>query len=320
MRKTTGIFIRFLGIILFLLICFFIDFRKIWLLLKEADLIYLLLPAPLFLLNILIKGYRWKRMLRLQGFTLSLSESFRVYSASLLFGLLTPGRVGELTKAVYLKAKGFPYRSSLASVILDRLADIVSLILIGYVSMLAFFSLFRSEIVVMGIFFILVPLVLFVLLKGSGLGRSALLFMVKKFERQESGDSIENKLQDFLRDFSLLLKKGAGSITLFTLAAWVVYFLQLYLFSLSLDFHLPVSYFIAVVSISLLVSFLPVSIAGIGTRDGALIGLFSLIGLSRESAITFSFLFLYMYLVNGVVCWLIYLKEPVELGFRLRSS
>ena len=315
MRKRAGrIFIRFLGIILFLLICLFVDFKKIWLLVKGANLIYLLLPAPLFLLNILIKGYRWKRMLRLQGFTLSLSESFRVYSASLLFGLLTPGRVGELTKAVYLKAKGFPYRSSLASVILDRLADIVSLIFIGYVSMLAFSSFFRSEIVVMGISFILVPLVLFVLLKRSGLGRSALLFMVKKFERQESGDSIENKLQDFLRDFLLLLKKGTGSITLFTLAAWVVYFLQLYLFSLSLDFHLPVSYFIAVVSISLLVSFLPISIAGIGTRDGALIGL------SRESAITFSFLFLYMYLVNGVVCWLIYLKEPVELGFRLRSS
>jgi hypothetical protein len=320
MRKIPGIFARFLGILLFLFICFFIDFRKIWLLLKEAKLIYLILPAPLFLVNIFIKGYRWKKMLKLQEISLSLSESFRVYSVSILFGLLTPGRVGELTKAVYLKAKGFSSASSFASVIVDRLADIVSLLLIGYVSLIAFYSLFQSEIIIIGIIFIGSPLVLFILLKRSGLGRRSLLFMAKKFDRQGSGYSIENKLQDFLRDFNLLLRKGFGPISLLTMAAWVVYFFQLYLFSLSLNFRLPVSYFVAFVSISLLISFLPVSIAGIGTRDGALIGLFSLIGLSRESAVTFSFLFLYMYLINALTCGLIYLKEPVNLGFNLRSS
>jgi hypothetical protein len=49
--------------------------------------------------SIAVKGLRWQWMLRAVGFESSFGESTGVYAAGTLAGAVTPGKVGDLTKA-----------------------------------------------------------------------------------------------------------------------------------------------------------------------------------------------------------------------------
>jgi hypothetical protein len=52
-------------------------------------------------------------------------------------------------------------------------------------------------------------------------------------------------------------------------------------------------------AISNLISFIPISISGLGTRDATLIYLFSLIGLKPELAVSYAFLVFITFFVSG---------------------
>jgi len=71
-------------------------------------------------------------------------------------------------------------------------------------------------------------------------------------------------------------------------------------------------------ALSNLISFIPISISGLGTRDAILIYLFSLIGLKPELAVSYAFLIFITFFVSGglmgFVAWWIH---PLEGGVRI---
>ncbi len=62
--------------------------------------------------------------------------------------------------------------------------------------------------------------------------------------------------------------------------------------------------------LSTLCTLLPISIAGIGTRDVSLVLLFSCLGLGREQALAFSFLTLGLVIVHALIGWLSLVLQP----------
>ena len=89
------------------------------------------------------------------------------------------------------------------------------------------------------------------------------------------------------------------SITLFS---WVFYYLEMYIFTKALGLEISFLNITAIVSVTALVALIPITIAGIGTRDAALVLLFSQLNLSKESAIAFSSLLLLRMIINTLVC------------------
>lgn len=72
---------------------------------------------------------------------------------------------------------------------------------------------------------------------------------------------------------------------------------------------------VLVMSITNLLTFLPVSISGIGVRDASLIVLLARFGIGQAQAVAFSLVILVIFYVGGIllgsICWV---WEPVELG------
>ncbi len=110
-----------------------------------------------------------------------------MYNASIYIGLFTPGRVGEASRVFYLK-KEHSVGKSFVSIILDRLADIVFLLLFGYFSMFLFLDILKQEVLLFGVIISAVLLLAVLALKsrlpknflkkagvGVGLGLSLLL-------------------------------------------------------------------------------------------------------------------------------------------------
>ena len=69
---------------------------------------------------------------------------------------------------------------------------------------------------------------------------------------------------------------------------------------------------VTAVSISSIISLIPISVAGIGTRDAFLIFIFSQWGIAKEKAMLFSFCFLAVYLVSACFGYLCFHLEPIS--------
>ena len=100
-------FIRLAGPLLFLLILSRIDLGHTAAALRTVRAQFLLAAAILYPLLILLKSWRWRLLLRQRGVSYSLVPAFAVYNSAPAAGYVTPGRLGELVKALYLrKAEG----------------------------------------------------------------------------------------------------------------------------------------------------------------------------------------------------------------------
>ncbi|MCJ7621247.1 MAG: flippase-like domain-containing protein [Anaerolineae bacterium] len=96
-------FIRLAGPLLFLLILSRIDLGRTAEMLRTVRAQFLLAAAILYPLLILLESWRWHLLLRQQGVSYSLIPAFAVYNSALAAGHVTPGRLGELVKAQYLR-------------------------------------------------------------------------------------------------------------------------------------------------------------------------------------------------------------------------
>ncbi|MBU1255770.1 flippase-like domain-containing protein, partial [Patescibacteria group bacterium] len=77
---------------------------------------------------------------------------------------------------------------------------------------------------------------------------------------------------------------------IYLIISWFVYFSARYAIALSLGLNLSFIDITIISSSMALMSILPISIAGLGTREATAIYFFSLFSLSKESALLFSLL------------------------------
>ena len=74
-----------------------------------------------------------------------------------------------------------------------------------------------------------------------------------------------------------------------TLLGWILMFSELYIISNLFFIDIPYHYFILIIAITNVIALLPITIHGLGTREAALLGLFSIFNVPQENAIGFSF-------------------------------
>jgi hypothetical protein len=86
--------------------------------------------------GLIVKGLRWLIITRF--IKVSKLDLLRVFYASMFLGVITPGRIGELSKIKFLKERGLDYLEALYITIYDRIFDvgyllITSLFFLSYV-------------------------------------------------------------------------------------------------------------------------------------------------------------------------------------------
>ncbi|MDZ7859563.1 MAG: lysylphosphatidylglycerol synthase transmembrane domain-containing protein [Candidatus Krumholzibacteriota bacterium] len=305
--KKTRIIFQVLGIILFIYILIRVDlsavlksFTKIKPL--EVGIILIILVTFTF-----IKGLRWKILLAGQGKSVSMLRSFSVYSAGLYLGVITPGRVGDFIKSLYLINRGFSFGKALFSSLVDRIFDLIFLVLIGYISFMFFPGIFKNQILVSTlilIFTIIAVLVFF--------WRRDILFRIAKnftslILPSTLGSKMDQIISEVLDEFETLSLSSIIGIILLTFGAWALHYLTFIVFANILSIEMSVSVLIVTVSAAIFTALIPVSISGLGTRELVLIFIFNRIGLTREAAVAFSFSFIIVYIIQstiGMICWL----------------
>ena len=211
-----------------------------------------------------------------------------------LYGSITPGRLGEISKGYMLGKMKYSLSSSIVSAVLDRIVDIFFLLGFGLFGFFYFYKEFQIDVV------------LLVIVVGGIAAVSALLLnrrvrlkittFIRKKIKDDDGDVIQS-LKEIKKDKMLVLSA-------LSILAWVLYFCEIFLFSESLSIDVDVIFLVSAISASTIISILPISILGMGTRDATLIFLFSMKGIATEKTLALSFLILLMFGFNICACYL----------------
>ncbi len=318
-RRRNTWFLRLLGLVLLVILLTRLDIKQVLIILYQANLslvgVSVLGIGPL----IFVKTVRWQAILRSQAVQYPTCPAFLSYFGSLFIGFLTPGRLGEFVKAIHVSQDcGVSLAKSFSSVLADRLFDLYALLVVGLAALL---SLTAGPVAVVatlvGLAALTLPLVLFLnnitfdWLKqiGSKLGSLG--------HKLFAPDSWLLEIRWSLRQLTwprLLLSAGL------TIVAYLIFFGQCYLLALALN--LPVGFGLVSYAIALgsLVTLLPISISGLGTREATIIAYLSAANISAEAALGFSLLvFATFYLGGGLMGAVAWWLKPIPLT-RLRNQ
>jgi glycosyltransferase 2 family protein len=253
----------------------------------EPLAVSLVLAAPLFV----VKAWRWRLLLRACGQYISLRDASWLYTIAAGAGALTPGAVGDFWKGL---SPGVGGRSiGLWTSAIDRLYDITILLVLAMTIATAWSPHGTPR-----------------LLVASFLGATVLGAFAA---RRRLLDLATSLLPRFPQAADALHGSG-GAAAAATIVATIIAFgrFELLVVALGLPLAWP-QVFIAFV-LSSGVAALPLSVAGVGTRDLALLGYLRGCGVSSADAIALSSLCLSLFLWNGVVAACLWFAKPVRTG------
>jgi uncharacterized membrane protein YbhN (UPF0104 family) len=112
------------------------DFQEVWRRIVQFPPLYLLWAFGLAVVNYLLRFLRWALYLKLLHLNVSFTLSLLVFLGGLAM-TITPGKVGELVKCYLLRERaGVPVARSVPVALMERVTDLVSVVLMGLVGLL----------------------------------------------------------------------------------------------------------------------------------------------------------------------------------------
>jgi glycosyltransferase 2 family protein len=274
-----------------------VDLAQVGAELANANLLLIGLSVAGVVPLIAVKSWRWQNILHDLGIHISHRQSFRLYAWGLAVGSFTPGQAGDFIKVVELKRAGHSFGTVFLSNVLDRLFDLVLLVLLattGIVSLGADFAGALPSLLVLlgGLSVILLVLAL------PAWREKVLGFTVRKLLRRklQPGESLPEKLP------SVRFGRLFGQSLLATLVAIG----RVWLIALAIGLNLSFIELVAAANLATVAALLPISVAGIGVRDAALAGILQKLGYAAEKGVALSTFMLLLQAVNVVVGWAIW--------------
>ncbi len=306
-------YLKLVGIIILCLILSNIDLEKLTSIFTQLNHWYIMFAILLNIPLLFIKSYRWNRLLKTQSIHYSLKNTFLSYLSGIYAGIITPGKIGEFVKVIYLKTDlGIPFSKGFSSVLMDRVFDIYPMIILGFIGIweLRVFGELSTISLILAILIILMPLFLFNKKLVKKLTRPIYDIFVKNRFRGK----IEKNFENFYTGIGQLIGYNLWGISILTFLSYMIFFSQTYLIVLSMGVSINFINISLIIVISNMIGLLPITIAGLGTRDAILIYLFGMIGFQPELAVSYSALFLLVFFIcGGVFGALAWFLKPVDI-------
>jgi uncharacterized membrane protein YbhN (UPF0104 family) len=247
----------------------------------------------LYLVTQLVSGWRWQLLARPLGFGGSVWKFTSLYFVGMFFNLLLPTSVGgDVVRAWYLDNRPGQRLHSMLSVLVDRASGLILLIVIACVAV----SVAPST---------LPPWTVWSVWSTAAcafVGLAALPLLAhwgSRFARlRESIDSCRLYLR-----YPLLLL-GTSILSFLVQGANVV---LVWLLGRALEAPVPGSYYWILVPMVSLITLLPISMNGMGIREGSTVLFLAPFGVPRDTAVCLAILWFSVYTAVSVVGGCLYL-------------
>lgn len=275
-----------------------VDFQYIYQIILNADTKYIVLAILLQLISTSLAAYRWSLIMQ----TLNFNQPFLFYLASYFkgafFNQALPGSIGgDAIRGLELGSLGYSKKEAFFGIFIDRIVGLAGLLILNL----------GANIVSGGI----LPAWLFHLINAlcvGGISGFLILILLRKVAWLRKyratrlfADLSHRFRQVYATKQAIVLQLGLSII---------IHFLSVFsLFELAcaVGIELPLGLFLVTVPPVFLLTLIPISLAGWGVRESAMVGIFILVGASKEMILSVSILYGIMLIfasLPGLFVWL----------------
>lgn len=306
-RKVSGILLRIsVAAVLVLLLLNKLNYHEIINLLSNLNLGYLSISVALVVLAIVLSAYKWQILLVARGWQIPLMELIKVYFVGLFMNNFLPSSIGGDLMRIYQVGKKIDnYSAAAASVILERVLATVGLAIPAFVAIFPNRSLLGGFIYPVFWFFVICVLLVYLTVHPAVLRPIARLpwkgwqnVILKLRDINAVIQSYRSKPLEILRVtiYSVIFQMTMVLINYYLLRATGIEDVGLWHCTL-------------MVPIISAVSMIPVSINGLGIREGAYVILFGNLGMSASQSVTLSMIFFFIVTAVSLLGGFIFILE-----------
>jgi len=280
-------------------------------LLSVMDLKYIYLFVIIYFLIIIISSYRWKYLLDIQDIEIPIRKVIGFYLVGTFFNILTPSTIGgDAVRIFDLSKYSRKPLSSFSSVFIDRWAGLGATFLIALFSLVlsgefCYNSSITLLISITSIIFLVFSISLF-----SQKSKLTVNWLFKKVGNLRQLDSLKRLIDKFFTSIHIYKDDKAVLINVFNFSIAIKFLsiLTTYIIAQSIALNISFWYFLIYVPMIIIITTIPISIAGIGIREGAFIYFFSKVGVSDSDSFALSLLvFLSWFFISIIPGSLIYI-------------
>ena len=247
----------------------------------------------LYVVTQVVSALRWQVFARALGFQCSLVHYTRLYFVGMFFNLFLPTSVGgDVARAWYLNAGSGRKLASAVSVFVDRASGLLLLLALALVG-----SVFSAS---------SLPAWVILSVWGTGVcavsGLVAFVLLSRSLIRFDRVRRLVEAMEYFVHRPRLLAETSV--LSLFVQAANVVI---LWLLGIAIAAPVPAGYYWIVVPMISLLTLLPISLNGMGVREGGMVLFLAPVGIGSGTAISLAFLWFSVFTAASVAGGVIYL-------------
>ena len=260
-----------------------VDGARVWQTIEQASLPLLAAALVMQLLSQTVAAFRWKLIMDRLDFPHEFGFYLRSYFKGALFNQVLPTSIGgDAYRVAEVHAHGAPLKEAFYAIFIDRIMGLIGLILLNILAVawaprdlfpaVLLYTLVTITLAALVGFFTLLWLHRVQLLRRWTLTR-LLAELSERFHR------VYRRPRDMALQVGLsLLTHLLGMLTVFGIGHAV-------------GIDEPIGFYLALTPPAILLTVLPITFAGWGVREGALIALFRLIGTPEPTALAMSVLY-----------------------------
>lgn len=251
-----------------------IDFQGLIEVFKNCDRGWMAVSLGMVVPITAITSWRLQQLMP-NGSKLPFGEANRLILAASVLNMILPSKMGDIAKAYFMKQRGHLDGSlSLSLVVFEKACDMLSLLLWCVFGL----SLYphKNWLFIVMTASVAVGLIVGILLLSSRKFAQIFFLVGKKIAPRKMRSKVEKlqiswrEMHDyFWSDRQQLLKITGTSIFI-----WFLHLMQIWLFILALKAWTPFTANLALSPLAILAGLLPLTFAGVGTRDAALIAFY----------------------------------------------
>lgn len=318
-RKRIGLILRVLisgGILAFLAMK--LDWAEFTAIVKTASVSWLLAGLGLIGLTIFLAARRWQMLLRVQGIQLSYSKVFQLNMIGQFFNAFLLGVTGGDVIKIYYAAQAAPEKRSAAglSVIYDRILGLLGIIVWGVILTTTCYSFLTSTAPTYQAVWT------FLFISAAAFGGIGLALILPWLRQNAGLWKLEQKLpfhgtiERLSEAFQRYARAHVVNLSVLIFSVFIHFFLFVTMFCVARSIGIEIGFWTlaAIASVVNVLIAIPVSISGLGVREGLFAVFLSLLSIPHEQAVAFSLLGFALSLVWSLIGGLIYLryKKPGE--------
>ena len=264
------------SLLLLALLLYYSDFFKVVSLLAKANVFYVCFGFCLWFFGLIVRTERWRYLLSKAKIKLGFWETAKVYIQGMFLSNVTPAKVGDPLRSVLLKAAcKKSISSSLPSVFVERIFDVIITVLFSLLGLFFFYSLSFWLVAAAAVYAAVFGVGVYVLISERRtrkfFGKISFLFKFAKLEK---------KVESFSRNLHKAFMKYKNRRTLFvtfvySALVWLIEGLILWVSFLSIGISINIAFCITIVAFTTLIAVLTFLPGGLGSSEAVSILVFT---------------------------------------------